>query len=69
MQDVEVIKMLSSQGKILYALSSGSRMLNELMEATGLSAGTIYYNIKELIARGLVVKVSKGKYSIHREGA
>ncbi len=68
MQDVKVIKMLSSQGKILYALSDGPKSLSELLSITGLSVGTIYYNIKELIIHGFVIKVSKGKYSITKKG-
>jgi len=68
MQNNEVIKMLSSQGRILYALSSGPKSLNELVSITGLSTGTIYYNIKELIIRGLVVKITKGRYAITNKG-
>ena len=63
-----LIKMLSSQGRILYALSTGSKSLGELITSTKLSTGTIYYNIKELILRGLVIKVEKGRYAITEKG-
>ena len=68
MQDVKVIRMLSSQGKILYALSDGPKSLNELLSITGLSVGTIYYNIKELIIHGFVIKIGKGRYAITDKG-
>ncbi len=62
------IEILSSQGRILYALSTGPKNLGELIALTKLSTGTIYYNIKDLILRGLVIKVEKGRYAITEKG-
>jgi len=64
----DIFPLLNSQGKILYVLGSGPKTSRELIQLTRLSPSTLYYNLKDLIVHGLVIKLKDGKYAITDKG-
>ncbi len=64
----DIFPLLNSQGKILYVLSSGPKSSGELIQLTRLSSSTLYYNLKDLMVHGFVIKLRDGKYAITSKG-
>ena len=64
----DIFPLLNSQGKILYVLGTGPKTSSELIQLTGLSPSTLYYNLKDLMVHGLVIRLGDGKYALTSKG-
>jgi PadR family transcriptional regulator PadR len=53
---------------ILHAVASGSQFGFDIMEATGLTSGTVYPALERLSSRGLVTSTWEDAAAAHREG-
>lgn len=54
--------------QVLYTLLDGDKRYSELMVMLGKPNRTIFVNLQELIARGLVSKPARGTYAITKKG-
>src|SRR3954470_155005 len=53
---------------ILHAVASGSQFGFDIMEATGLTSGTVYPALERLASRGFVTPTWEDAAAAHREG-